>query len=246
MVFVRVCFSLVYTFKIEWLHARPKRSRDIVYIVSACRTEINVLFKICIDAKTEDDTPDYVIHSLLLLVMTCAKFERNPRLSHMAIKPVHNTTAFNNNSLGVEWLSKRKGVIIGSIETTDNRNIFLKIKLYVWDCRPSCTEPNLTFWKSDSSQNASKVYSSETNADPDIVFPLVSQCHRYFRNFRDNFIFAKNVKRHICEVKNREWSMIYIHKRQSDFAISRGFYFHETSQNKTLAIIFDFTVAKWA
>ena len=97
IVFVRVCFSLVYTFKIEWLHARLKRSRDIVYIVSVCRTEINALFKICIGAKTEYDAPDDVIHSLLLLAMTCAKFERNPRLSHMAIKPVHSTTAFNNN-----------------------------------------------------------------------------------------------------------------------------------------------------
>ena len=41
--------------------------------------------------------------------------------------------------------------------------------------------------------------------------------------------------------------MIYhISKRQSDFAISRGFYFHETcevSQNKTLAKISEFTVA---
>ena len=30
-------------------------------------------------------------------------------------------------------------------------------------------------------------------------------------------------------LKVQDWSTIYISKRQSDFAISRGFYYHETS-----------------
>ena len=49
--------------------------------------------------------------------------------------------------------------------------------------------------------------------------------------FRENFIFANSVKRHISKVnKTRHWSMIYllpISKRQRDFPISRGFSFHE-------------------
>ena len=42
-------------------------------------------------------------------------------------------------------------------------------------------------------------------------------------------IYANSVKRHICDVKICDQGMInlYISKQQSDFAISRGFYFHE-------------------
>ena len=65
-----------------------------------------------------------------------------------------------------------------------------------------------------------------------------------------NFIFANNDKRHICDAKKfatRPWFM-YISKRQSDFVISRGFYFYETSHirsftiNKTLVENSKFTV----
>ena len=67
-----------------------------------------------------------------------------------------------------------------------------------------------------------------------------------FGNVRENFIFANSVKWHICGSKfaTRAW-FIYIYKRQSDFAILQGFYFHGTlhiSQNKTLAKISKLTV----
>ena len=53
-----------------------------------------------------------------------------------------------------------------------------------------------------------------------------------FGNFRENFIFANSIKRHIINVKKsplRQGLPIYINKRHSDFAISQGFNFHETS-----------------
>ena len=57
-------------------------------------------------------------------------------------------------------------------------------------------------------------------------------------NFREHFIFANSVKRHICDVKNLQLGhALPISKRQIDFAISRGFYFRET-----LAKISEFTV----
>ena len=61
-----------------------------------------------------------------------------------------------------------------------------------------------------------------------------------FGNFRENFIFANNVKRHICDVKNREQGKIYqyfISEQQSDIANSRGFDFHETSHMRSFAKI---------
>ena len=33
-----------------------------------------------------------------------------------------------------------------------------------------------------------------------------------FRNFRENFIFANSIKRHICDVKNRDQGMIYLYQ----------------------------------
>ena len=67
---------------------------------------------------------------------------------------------------------------------------------------------------------------------------------RKFENFRDNFIFANSVKRHICEVKKFSTGVWFacIRKRKSDLATSRVFYFHEASQNKTLAKISEYTV----
>ena len=64
-------------------------------------------------------------------------------------------------------------------------------------------------------------------------------------NFRGNFVFANSVKRRFREVKIRDLGMIS--KWPSDFAIRRGFFFHETShakfrENKTLAKISEFTV----
>ena len=51
-------------------------------------------------------------------------------------------------------------------------------------------------------------------------------------NFHENFIYVNSVKRHICDDKNSRLGQVFtilISKRQSDFAILRGFYFHETS-----------------
>ena len=65
-----------------------------------------------------------------------------------------------------------------------------------------------------------------------------------FGNFRDYFIFANSIKRHTSDVKNSRLRHD-IHKRQSDFAISRGFIFTklricEVSRNKVLAKISEF------
>ena len=68
-----------------------------------------------------------------------------------------------------------------------------------------------------------------------------------FGNFRENFVFANSVKRRICDIKNRDYGMIHlINKRQSGFAFSHRFYFHETShakfsEKKTLAKVSKFT-----
>ena len=57
-------------------------------------------------------------------------------------------------------------------------------------------------------------------------------------NFREIFIFANSVKRHTCDLKiaARAW-FNYISSRQSDFAILRGFYFHETSHMRSFGKI---------
>ena len=59
--------------------------------------------------------------------------------------------------------------------------------------------------------------------------------------FCDNFIFAKSVKRHICDAKNSQLchGLRMLVNDKSDFGTSQGFYFHET---KTLAKISKFTV----
>ena len=58
-----------------------------------------------------------------------------------------------------------------------------------------------------------------------------------FGNFRENFIFANSIKRHISDVKKiaTKARFTYINTRQSDFAISRGFYFHKTSHMRSFA-----------
>ena len=66
-------------------------------------------------------------------------------------------------------------------------------------------------------------------------------------NFREDFIFAICIERHICDAKKSRigHDLPIYSKQRSDFAISQGFYFHETSQfreNKTLAKISEFTV----
>ena len=70
-----------------------------------------------------------------------------------------------------------------------------------------------------------------------------------FGNFRENFIFANSVKRHICDAQKLR---TYISNQQRGIAISRGFYFRETShinakfhENKTLAKISEFTVVSY-
>ena len=50
----------------------------------------------------------------------------------------------------------------------------------------------------------------------------LDQVYCKFGNFREKFTFVNSVKRHICDVKNRDLGMNY---RQNDFAISRGFIF---------------------
>ena len=62
-----------------------------------------------------------------------------------------------------------------------------------------------------------------------------------FGNFRENIIFANSVKRHICDVKNlRLRHDLPISVNDTDFAISRGFYFTKYAkfrEYKTLAKI---------
>ena len=64
-----------------------------------------------------------------------------------------------------------------------------------------------------------------------------------FGNFREHFIFANSVKRDICHIKNsRLGHDIPTSVNDSDIAISRGFYFHETSHMRSFAKI---TLAKF-
>ena len=56
-------------------------------------------------------------------------------------------------------------------------------------------------------------------------------------NFRQNFIFASSVKKDMFAMPIN--SPLFISRRQSNFAISRGFYFHET---ETFLKISEFTV----
>ena len=59
-----------------------------------------------------------------------------------------------------------------------------------------------------------------------------------FGKFRDNYIFANSIKRHISDVKNSPLRQdLPISIKDSDFAISRGFYFHETSHMRSFAKI---------
>ena len=53
-------------------------------------------------------------------------------------------------------------------------------------------------------------------------------------NFRENFIFANGVKRHIFATKAY---ITYISQHHTDLAISRGVYFHETSHMRSFANI---------
>ena len=57
-----------------------------------------------------------------------------------------------------------------------------------------------------------------------------------FGNFRENFIYANNVKRHLCDVKKSRLKHD-LHISVNDRAISRGFYFHETSHIRSFAKI---------
>ena len=59
-----------------------------------------------------------------------------------------------------------------------------------------------------------------------------------FGNFRENFIFANSIKRHISDVKNSRLRQdLPISINDSDFVISRGFYFYETSPMRSFAKI---------
>ena len=50
-----------------------------------------------------------------------------------------------------------------------------------------------------------------------------------FGNFRENFIFANSIKRHISDVKKSRLRIELPIPGQSYFAIARGFYCHESS-----------------
>ena len=69
------------------------------------------------------------------------------------------------------------------------------------------------------------------------VLMIIRYCR--FGNFRENFIFANSIKRHISDVKKNanKARFTFINKRQSNFAISRGLYFHETSHMRSFAKI---------
>ena len=71
-----------------------------------------------------------------------------------------------------------------------------------------------------------------------------------FGNFRENFIFAKNVKRNISHVKNsRLWRDLTASVKDKEFSpFRKGFIFaklriREVRENKTVAKISEFTVA---
>ena len=62
-----------------------------------------------------------------------------------------------------------------------------------------------------------------------------------FGNFRKNFIFLNSAKRHICDVKNLQQGYgLPISVNHGDLAISRGFYFHETSHMQTEPLLLSY------
>ena len=67
---------------------------------------------------------------------------------------------------------------------------------------------------------------------------IIQKCNLKFENFRENFIFANSVKRHITRVKiaTLAW-FTYISKGQRVFAISRGFYYRATPHARSFAKI---------
>ena len=73
--------------------------------------------------------------------------------------------------------------------------------------------------------------SDETAQMLRLVGVLAARSCKYCKlgNFRKNFIFAKSLKRHTCDVQNSQLSHdLPKSQRQSDFTISRGSYFQET------------------
>ena len=88
--------------------------------------------------------------------------------------------------------------------------------------------------------HASSKVSEETAQILRLVGVLAARCCKYCKpgNFRGNFIFAKSLKKEICDVKNSQLSHdLPISKRQCDFTISRGSYFHETLHMRSFAKI---------
>ena len=74
------------------------------------------------------------------------------------------------------------------------------------------------------------------------VFSLVIVLKIYlckFVNFREHFIFANSIKRHICHIQiSRLGHNLHISvKDRVIFAILGGFYFHETSHVRSFAKI---------
>ena len=85
----------------------------------------------------------------------------------------------------------------------------------------------------------------------DISSEMTTLNYEYFEfgNFRENFIFANSVKRHICDVENsrlghdlpRSVNDRVISAFREDFVFTKYVMFRE---NKTLAKISEFTVYK--
>ena len=68
-----------------------------------------------------------------------------------------------------------------------------------------------------------------------------------FGNFRENFIFAKSAKRHICQLKKtRLWHDLPTSFKNKEFSPFRKVFFAKLRirENKTLAKVSEFTVQK--
>ena len=66
-----------------------------------------------------------------------------------------------------------------------------------------------------------------------------------FRNFRDNFVFAKSIKRHLSDAQNsrlRHDLLISVNNRVIMLFREGYFYFHETSHMRNFAKISEFSV----
>ena len=73
------------------------------------------------------------------------------------------------------------------------------------------------------------MFHSQAVSRPPLQLIMKTNIYFKFGNFRENFIVAKSVKRHICNLKNLLLGPD-LPTSVNDRVISWGFYFHETSQ----------------